>query len=183
MLSLNIGIILFYIFERLIELVVSARNKIMLLKEGDLKILNKNESIQMKLFHLSWFALLLIESSPEKVLSGNLFYIVVTILIAAQGLRWLAIFTLGRYWSVDVYDMKSHAVINSGLYSYIKHPNYLAVIIELLFIPLLLGCPVVMVIGSLGNLLILKRRIAMEEGALTLQGEYVEKFARKRRFL
>ena len=79
--------------------------------------------------------------------------------------------------------MKSHAVINSGLYSYIKHPNYLAVIIELLFIPLLLGCPVVMVIGSLGNLLILKRRIAMEEGALTLQGEYVEKFARKRRFL
>ena len=183
MLSLNIGIILFYIFERLIELVVSARNKIMLLKEGDLKILNIKESIQMKLFHFSWFLLLLYESSPEKVISGNLFYIVVIILIAAQTLRWVAIFTLGRYWSVDVYETKSHAVINTGLYSYIKHPNYLAVIIELLFVPLLLGCPVVMVIGTLGNLFILKRRIAMEEGALTQQGEYIEKFAGKRRFV
>ena len=113
----------------------------------------------MKFFHLSWFVLLLIESSPEKVLSGNLFYIVVTILIAAQGLRWLAIFTLGRYWSVDVYDMKSHAVINSGLYSYIKHPNYLAVIIELIFLSLLLGCPAVMATRTIVNIFILKRRI------------------------
>lgn len=183
MLNLNVGIILFYIFERLIELVVSARNKVLLKKEGELKILNKNESLQMKLFHTSWFLLLIYESSSEKILSGNIFYIIAAILVVAQIIRWVAIFTLGRYWSVDVYEMKKHAVINSGLYSYIKHPNYLAVIMELFFLPLLLGCPVTLVLGSVVNLFILKRRIAMEEGALINQGEYEEKFIGKRRFL
>ena len=183
MLSINIGIILFYIFERLLELVVSTRNKLLLQKEGDLEILNKNESIQMKLFHFCWFLLLIYESSPEKVLTGNAFFIVAAILIAAQVLRWVAIFTLGRYWSVDVYETKFHAVIDSGVYSYIKHPNYLAVIIELFFLPLLLGCPVVLALGSIVNLFILKRRLAMAEGALTKQGEYLRKFAGKRRFL
>ncbi len=183
MLSLNIGIIFFYVFERLLELVVSARNKKLLQKEGELKILNKKESFQMKTFHFCWFLLLLFESSPDKVLSGNAFVTVVIILVCAQILRWIAIFTLGRYWSVDVYETNSHVIIDSGLYSYIKHPNYLAVIIELIFLPLLLGCPAVMAIGTVVNLFILKRRIALEEGALTKQGDYAIKFAGKRKFL
>ena len=183
MLTLNVGIIFFYILERLLELVVSARNKVLLRREGDLKILNKSESLEMKLFHSCWFLLLFFESSPEKLLTGNVFYIIVAILIAAQALRWIAIFTLGRCWSVDVYQMKTHAVINKGLYSYIKHPNYLAVILELFFLPLLLGCPGTMLVGTVVNLFVLKRRIAMEEGALTEQGEYEKKFVGKRRFL
>ena len=183
MLSLNISIILFYILERLLELVVSARNKALLKKDHNLKVLNKNEALQMKIFHTLWFCMLLIESTPAKVLTGNMFYLTIALLVGAQALRWSAIFTLGKYWSVDVYEMHSHAVINSGPYVYMKHPNYLAVILEFLFLPLLLGCPWTLVIGSLMNLFVLKRRINMEESALLEQrGDYDKKFAGKGRF-
>jgi methyltransferase len=183
MLTLNVIIIIFYVIERLIELIVSLRNKILLKKESELKVLNKKESFQMKLFHACWFLLLIYESTPKKILTGESFYLVAIILIAAQILRWIAIYTLGRYWSVDVYEMKTHVVINSGPYAYLKHPNYLVVIIEFFFLPLLLGCPVTLVIGSVVNAFILKRRIALEEKALILQGEYEKKFIGKRRFI
>jgi methyltransferase len=185
MLTISFGIILFYICERLLELVVNVRNRKILQKDHTFRVLNPNESMQMKLFHGFWFVMLLVESSfYGKVLEGNYFIAVAVVLVLAQILRWVSIFTLGKFWSVDVYEMEGHAVINKGPYSFIKHPNYLAVAIEFIFVPLLLGCPVTLVVGAVIKYFILKRRIRMEEGALNRGGsEYDEKFVGKKRFL
>jgi methyltransferase len=119
-----------------------------------------------------------------KLLGGIAFYIVAILLVLAQVLRWVSIFTLGKFWSVDVYEMRDHAVINKGPYSFIKHPNYLAVIMEFIFLPLMLGCPVTLVIGGIAKSFILKRRIKMEEDALNMgASRYEEKFAEKKRFM
>lgn len=186
MLKLNVLILLLYSLERVAELLVSAHNKNSLIQEGQkMELLNRRESIQMKFFHISWFFILLIESTTSGQLQQGIFlYFSIFVLVLAQILRWSAIFTLGKYWSVDVYRMDNHPVIEEGPYAYVRHPNYLAVITEFFFLPLMLGSPVTLVLGSIGNLLMLKRRIKMEEEALNgKSGDYDRKFKRKRRFV
>ncbi len=183
MLKLHFVIIFFYIFERLFELLVNVRNKRKLQIDYQVAVLDKRESAQMKIFHISWFIVLIIESIVAgKLYEGIFLWPIVFILMLAQMLRWWAVITLGKYWSVDVYEMKEHAVISYGPYAFIKHPNYLAVITEFFFLPALLGCPLTLVCGSIGNLLMLKRRIKMEERALADQSSgYEKKFKGKSR--
>jgi len=189
MLKLNVIILGIYALERGIELVVNQRNKKLLEKDQKVELLDKNEAIQMRFFHLLWFLCLFLESMTSgKLYNGMFLYFIVFVLVLAQLLRWTCIFTLGKYWSVDVYKLESHPIITTGPYAYIKHPNYLAVVTEFFFLPFLLGSPITMIVGSILNLLLLKRRIGMEEKALQDQSigskkTYKEKFKRKGRFI
>lgn len=187
---MNVIIILAYALERLIELAVSAYNKRKLEKEhNQLELFDKREAIQMRFFHIMWFLALLVESTIAGRMNDGIFlYIIVLILILAQVLRWTCIFTLGKYWSVDVYDMQKHPVVTEGPYAHIKHPNYLAVVTEFFFLPILLGCEITMIVGSVINFFMLKRRIEIEEQALLEQSlsdreNYHQKFRRKGRFV
>lgn len=140
------------------------------------KIKFPSESLQMRVFHSLWFVALIVETSLRgDLLQGFWFYFSVSILILAQVLRWYAIYTLGVYWSVDIYEVKNHPIISGGPYVYLRHPNYIAVLCEFIFLPLLLGCTITMVVGFLINLMILKRRITLEEQSLQEQshGLYV----------
>jgi methyltransferase len=114
--------------------------------------------------------MLIVESFfVQEIQINTFFYFVIFILIFAQTLRWIAIYTLGKYWSIDVYEMNKHELITKGPYAYFRHPNYFAVVLEFFFLPLLLNCHLTLLVGSLFNLLILKRRIKMEEDALVRQ--------------
>ena len=189
MLRMNIIILTAYMIERLLELFVSYRNKKELEQETKLEILDSKESMQMKFFHILWFGALFIESTVIGKMNNGLFlYFIIFVLVLAQILRWTCIFTLGKYWSVDVYKMDSHPIITEGPYAHIRHPNYLAVVTEFFFLPLLLGCYYTMLIGSILNLIVLKRRITMEENALLEQSladrqNYRQKFKKKRGFI
>jgi methyltransferase len=63
----------------------------------------------------------------------------------------------------------------------VRHPNYLAVIIELLLIPLIHGAYLTAIGFSIGNALLLTVRIRTEEAALG--PEYARRFARLPRFI
>lgn len=181
---LNYGIILFYIGERLLELSVNQINKRFLINKYFARIRFPKESFQMKLFHSAWLASLILETSWHgKLLFGFPLYLSSAILLIAQILRWYAILTLGHYWSVDIYQMKEHPIIDKGPYVYLRHPNYLAVMLEFIFLPLLLGCFVTLVVGFILNLFILKRRIRLEEEALEEQSHhYASIFGEKKWF-
>lgn len=167
---LNFAIIFVFIFERLLELTVNQINKSFMVNRYFATVKFPLEALQMRLFHIMWFMGLIIETYFEgRVLTGSLFYLSIAILIWAQALRWYAIYTLGSFWSVDIYQVKEHPVIQNGPYKYLKHPNYLAVLTEFIVLPFLLGCPRTLVIGTVVNLFILKRRIYLEERALYKQ--------------
>lgn len=167
---INYAFIFFFLFERLIELLVNQFNKAFMVNKHFAKLKYPYESLQMRLFHAFWFIALICETSLDgQIVKGYLFYFCVVVLVLAQILRWYAIYTLGRYWSVDIYQVNEHPVIKKGPYVYIKHPNYLAVMIEFIFLPLLLGCPKTLFIATAANLFILKRRIFLEEQALVEQ--------------
>jgi methyltransferase len=86
--------------------------------------------------------------------------------LGAQALRWWAIASLGERWSARVVVLPGAALVTRGPYRWLRHPNYLAVAVELLAGPLVLGAWRTAVAFSAGNAILLAVRIRTEEAAL-----------------
>jgi methyltransferase len=94
-------------------------------------------------------------------------------LAAATGLRVWTLRSLGDAWSVRVLRFsRRRPVVTRGPYRYLRHPNYLAVIVELAALPLAGGAWVTAVAASLLNAAILSRRIPFEERELMRDRRY-----------
>jgi methyltransferase len=101
--------------------------------------------------------------------------------LAAQGLRYWAIATLGERWNTRVIVLPDAAPVTAGPYRWLKHPNYVAVVLELFCVPMIHGAWLTAVAFSLANAALLAVRIKAEEAAL---GPAWEKaFAGKARFV
>ncbi len=46
------------------------------------------------------------------------------LLLAGLTMRWVAILTLGRLFTVDVAIQSDHPVVEAGVYRYVRHPSY-----------------------------------------------------------
>ncbi|HTO97440.1 MAG TPA: isoprenylcysteine carboxylmethyltransferase family protein [Myxococcales bacterium] len=86
--------------------------------------------------------------------------------LLAQGLRWWAIATLGWRWNVRVIVVPSQPPVRRGPYRFLRHPNYAAVALEMLCVPLAHGAYLCALAFSLLNALLLRVRIRVEEQAL-----------------
>ncbi|MHB1172961.1 MAG: isoprenylcysteine carboxyl methyltransferase family protein [Lacisediminihabitans sp.] len=58
------------------------------------------------------------------------------IALASQGLRYWCIFTLGRQWNSRVIVVPGLGRVTRGPYRFLRHPNYLVVIVEGIALPL-----------------------------------------------
>jgi methyltransferase len=86
--------------------------------------------------------------------------------LAAQALRWWCIASLGRAWNVRVIVVPGSTPIRRGPYRALRHPNYLAVVIEMAAVPLIHGAWLTAIVASLGNAALLAVRIPCEMRAL-----------------
>jgi methyltransferase len=86
--------------------------------------------------------------------------------LCAQALRWWAISALGRRWNVRVIVIPGDRPVRSGPYRFLRHPNYVAVTAEMLFIPLAHAAWISAAVFSVLNVLLLRARIRTEEQAL-----------------
>ena len=88
--------------------------------------------------------------------------------------------TLGERWNARIIVWPNRGPELGGPYRFVRHPNYLAIVLELVSVPLIHGCFRTAIAFSLGNVVLLSIRIPAEERAL---GEtYRIAFAAKRRF-
>jgi methyltransferase len=85
-----------------------------------------------------------------------------------KGLKYWAIATLGERWSFRVLVPPHSALVTSGPYRFMRHPNYLAVMGELAGMALLANAPVSGVAALLVFGGLLRARIRVEERALNL---------------
>ncbi len=106
------------------------------------------------------------------------------VLATATGIRIWALRTLGDAWSVRVtrFPDGERPVVASGPYRYIRHPNYLAVILELIALPLVGGAYLTAIGATIANALILAARIPLEERELARDPGYVREMGYKPRF-
>ncbi len=85
---------------------------------------------------------------------------------AAKALKWWAIVSLGRCWTFRVIVVPGDRLVQSGPYRYLAHPNYVAVIGELVGVALLTGARVTGSLVTAGFGLLIATRVAVERRAL-----------------
>jgi methyltransferase len=103
--------------------------------------------------------------------------------VLANLLRFWVIATLGPLWNVRVVASASLGVVTSGPYRYVRHPNYVAVFLELLALPLVHGAYLTALAGAAMHAWILHRRVTLEESVLMSDEGYRRAFDRKPRFV
>jgi methyltransferase len=107
----------------------------------------------------------------------------IALFILANLLRWWVIRTMAEHWNVQVMNSIALGVVTDGPFRWIRHPNYLAVFVELLAAPLIHTAWLTALIGGLVHILVLRRRIAVEEAVLLASPAYQAAMAHKPRFL
>jgi methyltransferase len=101
----------------------------------------------------------------------------------ANLLRWWVIATLGVHWNVRVVRSTDLGIVTGGPYRFVRHPNYVAVFVELLALPLVHGAVLTAGAGAVLHFIVLNRRIALEESVLMADDRYRLAFAQKPRFV
>jgi protein-S-isoprenylcysteine O-methyltransferase Ste14 len=56
----------------------------------------------------------------------------IVLILAGLAIRWAAILTLRKYFTVDVVIMNDHKIVMTGLYRYVRHPAYLGSLLSFL---------------------------------------------------
>jgi len=106
------------------------------------------------------------------------------LVVLANGLRFWVIATLGVQWNVRVVaSTPSLGVVTRGPYRFVRHPNYVAVFVELAALPLVGGAYLTAIAGALLHAAILRRRVGLEESVLMADESYRRAFDRKPRFI
>ena len=105
------------------------------------------------------------------------------LLLAAQPFRLWVLTTLRHRWNARGAVPDDMQVATDGPYSYVRHPNYAVVAVELLALPMAFGLQRLALAASTVNAVLLTLRIRDEERLLFHLPGYREHFAAKRRFL
>lgn len=168
---------------RLIELGISKRNQKRMIERG-VRIVPDFHFVWMVLWHggvLSCAALeVLVLKRP--FLSG-LAAPMLAVFLFANLLRWWVIRTLAGHWNVQVMNSTSLGVVSDGPYRWIRHPNYLAVFVEVIALPLVHTAWLTACTAGLATILIVARRLAVEETVLLASPAYREVMGSKPRFV
>ena len=100
----------------------------------------------------------------------------IVLLLLGTALRWAAIFTLKRYFTVNVTILENHQIVKKGLYKHLRHPSYTGLLLRYLGLGLSYANWLSLALIFLPLLLSVLYRIRVEESALvqTFGDEYEE---------
>ncbi|MGA5194519.1 isoprenylcysteine carboxyl methyltransferase family protein [Streptomyces exfoliatus] len=93
-------------------------------------------------------------------------WVALVLTLAAQALRWWCIGTLGPRWHTRVLIVPDLPLVASGPYRFLRHPNYVAVVVEGMALPLVHTAWLTALGFSLLNAALLTVRIRCENTAL-----------------
>lgn len=168
---------------RLIEMAISRRRQQRLMQAGVETVPERHFRV-MVLLHTSVLVAAALEVRWLKRPFVRLLALPMTLLfLAANLLRWWVIATLAEHWNVRVMDSVARGVVTHGPYRWIRHPNYVAVFLELLALPLIHSAWLTALLGGVAHIWVLRQRITTEEGILMAHPAYRRAMGAKPRFL
>ena len=161
-----VGLMLFTVIERLVELVVSVRNAAWSFDQGGVEHGRAHFPAMVALHTAALVAGPLEVWVFHRTFHPVLGWVCLGACIALQALRWWCIGTLGRRWNTRVIIVPGLAPVTGGPYRYIRHPNYVVVALEGLALPLVHGAWMTALGFTLFNALLMRVRLAVEDAAL-----------------
>ncbi|MFY0409521.1 isoprenylcysteine carboxyl methyltransferase family protein [Solicola sp. PLA-1-18] len=152
--------------ERLAELVVSNRNAAWSLGRGGVEV-GRGHYPFMVVLHTALLVGALVEVWVRRPATPvALAVVMLAVVVGAQALRWWCITTLGRQWNTRVIVVPGLTLVARGPYRLVKHPNYVAVVLEGIALPLVHGAWITAVVFTVLNAALLRTRIRTEDRAL-----------------
>jgi methyltransferase len=153
--------------ERLAELVVSKRNAAWSFAQGGVEK-GRRHYVLMVLLHTGLLVGALLEvwlRRPDVIpaLAG----VMLLAVLLSQALRWWCIVTLGRRWNTRVIVVPGLPLVTRGPYRWFAHPNYVAVVVEGVALPLVHTAWITAVVFTVLNASLLTVRVRVENAALT----------------
>jgi methyltransferase len=151
--------------ERLAELVVAKRNLAWALKRSGREY-GFGHYPFMVVLHTGLLLGCLVEAAhrPFIPLLGWPMFVAV---LLAQALRWWCIATLGPRWNTRIIVIPGLPLVDRGPYRWLRHPNYVAVVLEGIALPLVHTAWVTGLVFTVVNAGLLRVRISSENAALT----------------
>jgi methyltransferase len=153
--------------ERLAELVVSKRNAAWSFDRGGVEY-GRGHYPFMVVLHTGLLVGAVAEvwiRRPEFV--PALGWTMLGLVVLSQALRWWCIATLGHQWNTRVIVVPGLALVHAGPYRLLRHPNYVAVVVEGFALPLVHSAWITAVVFTVLNAGLLAVRLSVENSALT----------------
>ncbi len=152
--------------ERLAELVVSVRNAAWSRERGGVES-GLGHFPFMVVLHTALLVGALAEACiRQPQVPSLLAWSMLALVVASQALRWWCIATLGPRWNTRVIVVPGMAPVTSGPYRFLRHPNYVAVVVEGVALPMVHGAWITAVVFTVANAALLRVRIRAEDAAL-----------------
>jgi methyltransferase len=154
------------VVERVAEVVVAERHRSVSRQRGGVEFGAGHYPVMVAL-HTALLAGCLLEPiALHRPFIPALGWPMLSIVVAAQALRWWCITTLGYQWNTRVIVIPGAARITNGPYRVLPHPNYVAVIAEGFALPLVHTAWITALVFSVLNAALLRTRIHIENTAL-----------------
>lgn len=169
------------ILQRIVELRIAKKNEKWMKANGGFEIGQKHYKY-IVLVHVMFFISLIFEVTVLDKSVSSLWLLFLLFFTLAQALRVWSLLSLGRFWNTKIIIVPNVNIISKGPYKFIRHPNYLVVVIELLVIPLIFNAFWTAILFSVLNMIVLSIRIPAEEQALMRETNYKAVFHQRSRF-
>lgn len=92
--------------------------------------------------------------------------VMLALVVACQGVRWWCAAALGPRWSTRVIAVPGLAPVTSGPYRFLRHPNYAAVVVEGVALPMVHTAWVTAGLFTVADAALLRVRVRAEREAL-----------------
>jgi methyltransferase len=158
--SLATVIISLVTLQRLGELLLARHNTKVLMTRGGIEVGARHYPL-IVLLHAAWLIALWIFGRDQEV-----DLVALALFVMLQGLRVWILATLGGRWTTRIIILPGEKLVATGPYRYLSHPNYAVVVGEIAVLPIALELPVVAVVFTILNAIVLTIRIRAETRAL-----------------
>jgi len=153
--------------ERVAELVVTRRNAAWSFARGGVET-GRGHYPLMVASHTALLLACVVEPlALDRPFLPALGWPMLVIVLLAQALRWWCIATLGHQWNTRVIVVPGLTLVRRGPYRLLRHPNYVAVVLEGVALPLAHTAWLTAVLFTVLNAPLLAVRIRTEQRALT----------------
>jgi methyltransferase len=158
--------------ERLAELVVSKRNAAWSFERGGVET-GFSHYPPMVVLHTGLLVGALVEAYVrDPHVPSALAWTMLLVVVLSQALRWWCIRTLGPQWNTRVIVVPGMVPVQKGPYELFSHPNYVAVVLEGIALPLVHACWVTAAVFTLLNAVLLAVRLRVENAALATMQDH-----------